>query len=61
MIDLGWEIQIGDWRPDPTKFPNGLNKLVDLAHDLGIKFGLYIPLPQVYLSFMKKKREEYTN
>lgn len=28
VLDLGWANQIGDWFPDPIKFPNGLSPLV---------------------------------
>lgn len=37
VLDLGWARQIGDWRPDPTRFPRGLAPLVNKAHSLGIR------------------------
>ncbi|WP_051993322.1 alpha-galactosidase [Liquorilactobacillus sucicola] len=49
VIDDGWFInrngedgQLGDWRPDPSKFPHGLTNLSDKAHHCGMKFGLWI-------------------
>jgi alpha-galactosidase len=46
VLDLGWAAQIGEWRAHPTKFPHGLRPLSDRAHELGLKFGLHIPLAQ---------------
>ena len=46
VMDLGWAVQIGEWRADPVKFPRGLAPLADHAHSLGIKFGVHIPLAQ---------------
>ena len=31
QIDDGWEVQVGDWRPHPKKFPNGV---AGLAHEI---------------------------
>ncbi len=44
VLDLGWARGIGDWRPDPEKFPNGLRALSDYVHLRGMKFGLHLPL-----------------
>ncbi len=46
VMDLGWAVQIGEWRHDPVKFPNGLRLLADRAHALGMKFGVHLPLAQ---------------
>jgi alpha-galactosidase len=46
VMDLGWAVQIGEWRADPAKFPRGLAPLADRAHALGMKFGVHIPLAQ---------------
>lgn len=48
VVDLGWARQIGDWRPDPAKFPNGLRPLADRAHALGMKFGVHLALAQMH-------------
>jgi len=44
ILDFGWARQIGDWHPDPKKFPDGLKPLSDYVHSLGMKFGLHLPL-----------------
>ncbi len=41
IIDLGWARRIGDWTPDPQKFPNGLKPVADYVHSLGMKFGIH--------------------
>ena len=49
VLDDGWFInrhgetgQLGDWRVDPLKFPQGLKHLTDLAHSKQMKFGLWV-------------------
>jgi len=49
VIDDGWFInrhdetgQLGDWKTDPVKFPQGLRPLSDLAHSKHMKFGLWV-------------------
>ncbi len=49
VLDDGWfsgrsgdDAGLGDWWPDPAKFPNGLSPLIDAVHNLGMKFGLWI-------------------
>jgi len=32
----------GKWKPDPTRFPNGIRELTDYCHSIGIKFGLWM-------------------
>jgi hypothetical protein len=46
VLDLGWARNIGDWRPDPEKFPRGLTPLVERAHSYGMRFGVHMALPQ---------------
>ena len=46
IVDLGWARSIGDWRPDPAKFPQGLRPLSDYVHSLGMKFGLHFAFPE---------------
>lgn len=41
-VDAGWFRQVGDWRPDPRKFPQGLRAVSDEVHALGLKFGLWV-------------------
>lgn len=46
-IDAGWFRAVGDWRPNPTKFPGGLGPISDYAHKKGLKFGLWVGWTQV--------------
>ena len=41
-LDLGWSLRIGDWRPNPERFPNGIRVFSDYVHSLGMKFALHI-------------------
>jgi hypothetical protein len=41
-IDAGWFRSVGDWRPNPAKFPNGVAPIADAAHALGLHFGLWV-------------------
>jgi hypothetical protein len=49
IVDLGWSRTIGDWRHDPSKFPNGLAPLSDYVHSLGMKFGLHLAIAEAAL------------
>ncbi|MDQ6646042.1 MAG: alpha-galactosidase [Pseudomonadota bacterium] len=40
-LDAGWFRAVGDWHPDPRKFPHGIAALSDYAHRHGLKFGLW--------------------
>jgi hypothetical protein len=50
VLDLGWSAAIGDWRPDPVKFPRGLRPLAERARALGMRFGVHLALPQCSVS-----------
>ena len=41
-IDAGWFRGVGDWYPDPKKFPHGLATVADEAHHRGLKFGIWV-------------------
>jgi alpha-galactosidase len=41
-IDAGWFRGVGDWYPDPVKFPHGLAAIADEAHKNGLKFGIWV-------------------
>ncbi|MDO4670716.1 MAG: alpha-galactosidase [Aerococcus sp.] len=48
VVDDGWfknrtalSKGLGDWIPDNTKFPNGLDNFVQKIHNLGLKFGIW--------------------
>jgi hypothetical protein len=45
-VDAGWFRSVGDWRPDPRKFPGGLAALAEEAHRAGLKFGLWVDWTQ---------------
>lgn len=49
VLDLGWARTIGDWRPDPVKFPRGLRPIAERAHELGMKFGVHVAIAQMAL------------
>lgn len=48
-IDAGWFRGVGDWYPDPKKFPHGLRPIADAAHAHGLKFGLWVDWAQAAL------------
>jgi len=41
-IDAGWFRGVGEWHPDPRKFPQGLAPLSDYTHSKGMLFGLWV-------------------
>jgi hypothetical protein len=49
-IDAGWFRGVGDWYPNPRKFPHGLAPIADDAHRQGLKFGLWVDWTQAGLS-----------
>ncbi|GAA2382895.1 alpha-galactosidase [Dactylosporangium salmoneum] len=49
VMDDGWfgarlsdNAGLGDWLPNPTRFPNGLGPLVKRVTDLGMRFGIWV-------------------
>ena len=49
VLDDGWfegrdddTAGLGDWRPDPRKYPDGLGPLIDHVRGLGLEFGLWV-------------------
>ena len=49
VMDDGWfgkrntdHAGLGDWVPNPQKFPNGLGGLIKAVNDLGMDFGLWV-------------------
>ncbi len=42
QVDAGWYDRLGDWNPDPTKFPNGLEEIADHVRARGMRFGLWM-------------------
>jgi len=49
-VDAGWFRAVGDWYPNPQKFPHGLAAIADNAHKKGLRFGLWIDWTQAGLS-----------
>jgi Melibiase/Glycosyl hydrolase family 36 C-terminal domain len=48
-LDAGWFRSVGDWYPDPKKFPRGLQPIAEEAHTRGLKFGLWVDWTQAGL------------
>lgn len=48
-LDAGWFRGVGDWYPDPHKFPHGLAPIADAAHRQGLRFGLWVDWAQAGL------------
>lgn len=49
VMDDGWfggrtsdRAGLGDWWPNPDRFPNGLTPLIDEVHKLGMRFGIWV-------------------
>ncbi|MFN7056615.1 alpha-galactosidase [Hyphomonas sp.] len=49
VLDDGWfagrrndTTSLGDWTPDPVRFPNGLGPLIRAVNGLGMSFGLWV-------------------
>ena len=49
VLDDGWFLgrrddrtSLGDWTPDPDRFPNGLGPLISAVNQLGMSFGLWV-------------------
>lgn len=49
VVDDGWfgkrnddSSSLGDWYVNKEKFPNGMRKLSDKIHDMGMKFGIWV-------------------
>jgi alpha-galactosidase len=45
-LDAGWFRGVGDWYPDPVKFPHGLTAVADAAHRDGLRFGIWVDWTQ---------------
>lgn len=48
-IDAGWFRGVGDWYPNPQKFPHGLAPIADAAHKQGLRFGIWVDWTQAAL------------
>ncbi len=54
QLDAGWFRSVGDWYPDPQKFPHGLASIADAAHHSGLRFGLWVDWAQAGLGTSPK-------
>jgi hypothetical protein len=45
-LDAGWFRGVGDWYPDPEKFPHGLAFVAEAAHHQGLRFGIWVDWTQ---------------
>lgn len=48
-VDAGWFRGVGDWYPNPKKFPDGLAYVADAAHRAGLRFGIWVDWTQAAL------------
>ena len=48
-LDAGWFRGVGDWYPDPKKFPHGLAAISQNAHQHGLRFGIWVDWTQAAL------------
>jgi alpha-galactosidase len=49
QVDAGWFRGVGDWYPDPKKFPHGLAAIADETHRQGLRFGIWVDWTQAGL------------
>ncbi|POX49612.1 alpha-galactosidase, partial [Streptomyces sp. Ru72] len=49
VVDDGWfgtrtsdRAGLGDWQPNPDRFPSGIKPLADYVHALGMQFGIWV-------------------
>ena len=47
IMDAGWWDTPGDWYPSPSRFPHGIEPIVEYAHKKGLLFGLYVEIERV--------------
>jgi alpha-galactosidase len=64
VLDAGWyagagaenvfdfHSGLGRWQADPQRFPEGLHALTDYAHELGMKFGVWVEPERVNLDVL---------
>jgi hypothetical protein len=58
-LDAGWFRAVGDWHPDPGKFPHGIASLAQYAHEHGLHFGLWIDWTQAGTSTVAGARNVF--
>lgn len=67
VLDAGWyagagaegvfdfHSGLGRWQPDPDRFPEGLGALSDHAHELGMKFGIWVEPERINLDVLDEE------
>jgi hypothetical protein len=40
LVPSGWQLDEGDWQPDPARFPHGMRAIADVVHDARVKAAL---------------------
>ncbi len=45
--EMEWGAHNGLNRPDPDRYPNGINELRDFCHDLDMKFGMWVEIERI--------------
>ena len=77
VMDDGWfgarassRAGLGEWIPNPNKFPHGLGPLIEHVHKLGMDFGLWVEpemvnadsdlylMPVIFPSFVRRRGNE---
>jgi alpha-galactosidase len=66
VLDAGWyagagaeglfdfDSGLGRWQPDPARFPEGLDALARHAHELGMKFGIWVEPERIDLDVLSE-------
>ena len=72
MLDAGWyagagaenvfdfHSGLGRWQPDPDRFPEGLQALTDYAHELGMRFGVWVEPERMNLDVLEEEGADST-
>lgn len=42
QVDDGWERAVGDWEPDPVKFPRGMSRIASRIEEKGLVPGIWL-------------------
>ena len=60
VLDGGWSPEVGDYEPNPTAFPHGLQELSEHVREKGMKFGLWVEIENISLkSKMFQKHSDW--
>lgn len=42
-----WSPRVGDWTPDPERYPNGIAEIRDYIHEKGLLFGVWFDIERI--------------